>query len=130
MVLTWIYLAGVAAHAQSTVTANVPFQFGVAGQILPRGAYQFSLERDKVLLQDSRGRRIAILLSNAVSGRSVGPTGEVVFECFLRQCFLAEVWSPTEVSGRRLVVSHREKQIDSEKNGTYFAVLGKSKRDR
>ena len=76
-----------------------------------------------MLLQNSEGKTVAMALSNAVSGRSVGATGLAVFQCYEQRCFLSEVCNPTQVAGRQLMRSRWEKEVAKRKVATYFALL-------
>ena len=113
----------VPAQGQSRVKVQVPFEFAVADRSLPQGDYLITSVREKVLLQNSEGKTVAMALSNAVSGRSVGATGLAVFQCYEQRCFLSEIWNPTKVAGRQLMRSRWEKEVAKRKVATYFALL-------
>lgn len=102
-------LTGAPAHAQAGVRAMIPFDFVVADTAFPQGQYLISSIRDRVFVQNSQGKTIAAVLSNAVSGRSIGKTGRVIFQCYDQRCFLSEVWTPTQDAGRQLLKSRWEK---------------------
>lgn len=122
----WV-LAGMvtSAHAQqSAVTVRVPFNFVVEGKALPAGEYAISSIRDRVIIQNSQGRTMAMLLSNAVSGHSSTGNGQVVFRCYASQCFLSQLWSPIENTGHQVQVSRQELLARKREPGEYFALLG------
>ena len=106
------------------VKVKVPFKFVVANKTLPEGEYLLSSDRDEVFVQDSEGKRVAVVLTNAVGGRTVGKTGEVVFECYTDLCFLFQLWTPGQDTGRELLRSRSETEIAKRKTGKYFALLG------
>ncbi len=106
------------------VKVKVPFKFQVANKTLPEGDYLLSSVRDEVFVQDSQGKRVAMVSTNAVSGRTVGNTGEVVFECYTDLCFLSQVWTPGQDTGRELLRSRVETEIAKRETGKYFALLG------
>ena len=106
------------------VKAKVPFRFVVADKTLPEGEYLLSSARDEVFVQDSAGKRVAMVLTNAVSGRTVGKAGEVVFECYADRCFLSQVWTPGQNTGRELLRSRLEAEIAKRETGKYFVLLG------
>jgi hypothetical protein len=106
------------------VKVKVPFKFVVANKTLPEGEYVLSSVRDEVFLQDSEGKRVAMVLTNAVGGRSIGRTGEVVFECYTDLCFLSQLWTPGQDTGRELLKSRLETEIAKRETGKYFALLG------
>jgi hypothetical protein len=106
------------------VKVKVPFKFVVANKTLPEGEYMLSSVRDAVFVQDSQGKRVAMVLTNAVGGRTVGRTGEIVFECYTDLCFLSQVWTPGHDTGRELLRTRVETEIAKRETGKYFALLG------
>jgi hypothetical protein len=106
------------------VKVKVPFKFVVANKTLPEGEYVLSSVHDEVFVQNSEGKRVAMVSTNAVSGRAVGSTGEVVFQCYTALCFLSQVWTPGQEFGRELLRSSVETEITKQETGKYFALLG------
>jgi hypothetical protein len=106
------------------VRVKVPFRFVVANKTLPDGEYMFSSVRDEVFVQDTKGKRVAMILTNAVGGRTVGKTGEVIFECYTDLCFLSQLWTPGQDTGRELLKARLETEIAKRETGKYFALLG------
>ncbi|HXY52695.1 MAG TPA: hypothetical protein VEI01_24840 [Terriglobales bacterium] len=120
-----IGLAVVPANAQAgSVQANLPFRFAVLGMIFPAGNYKMIAGSHQVNIEDGRGKIVAMVLANPVSGRSAGKNGQVIFHCYRDSCFLAEVWSPTQENGLRLPTSGAEANLAKAERGKYFAVLG------
>jgi hypothetical protein len=91
-------LAGVLpspGHAEPrSMKPKVPFEFVFAGKTLPAGEYRFVAVPHRVDLQDLRGKKLALVLANEISGGSGGEDGKIIFHCYREQCFLSEVWSP------------------------------------
>jgi hypothetical protein len=106
------------------IQVEVPFEFQVAGQTLPQGEYVISSAKDNVFIQNSRGQTVAMVLSNAISGRTVGKTGQVVFQCYDQRCFLSELWSPTQYAGRQVLRSRREEELAKKETAKYFTLVG------
>jgi len=106
------------------VKVKVPFKFVVANKTLPEGDYLLSSVHDEVFVQDSNGKRVAMVLTNAVGGRTVGKTGQVIFECYTDLCFLSQLWTPGQDTGRELLRSRLETEIAKREPGKYFALLG------
>jgi hypothetical protein len=106
------------------VRVKVPFKFVVANKTLPEGEYMLSSVRDEVFVQDTNGKRVAMILTDAVGGRTVGKTGEVIFDCYTGVCFLSQLWTPGQDTGRELLKSHLETEIAKRETGKYFALLG------
>jgi hypothetical protein len=120
-----VALTGAPAYGQVWgVRVKVPFKFVVANKTLPEGDYLLSSVHDEVFVQDSQGKRVAMVLTNAVGGRTTGKTGEVIFECYADLCFLSQVWTPGQDTGRELLKSRVETEIAKRETGKYFALLG------
>ena len=115
------------AHAQSRITLNVPFNFLISDKTFPAGQYSVTSARERLTVQDSDGKTIFMATTNAVSGRHVGPTGEVVFHCYKNQCFLSEFWTPVREYGNQLLPSRYEQEVAKAKHGqrTEFALIGR-----
>ena len=114
------------AEAQAGgVRFTVPFPFSVAGKTFAAGEYTMVAGQQRVtVLSATDGRTVAIAFANDVSGHSAGTAGRAIFHCYDSNCFLAELWSPTEENGRQLPVSPAESESRRERQSTYFAVLG------
>lgn len=107
------------------VKVRVPFKFVVANKTLPEGEYMLSSVHDELFIQDSGGKRLAMVSTNAASGRrAVGKTGEVVFECYADICFLSQLWTPGQDTGRELLRSRVEIEMAKRESGKNFALLG------
>jgi hypothetical protein len=121
----WVGMALCVAFAQGDgVKVNVPFQFWVAGKTLPAGVYVFSARRDRMLVRNAEGDAAAMALVGNVSGGATHRNGDIVFRCYGSQCFLSQLWNPTEDGGHQLVKSHEEEQAAKREPGAYFAVMG------
>jgi hypothetical protein len=129
--ITASLLAGIGLWAGSAraqvggVRASVPFPFTVSGKTFAPGEYTMVAGSNQVrVISPADGRTIAMALANDVSGHLAGANGRVVFRCYAEQCFLAEVWSPTEMNGRQVLTPRAESDARKEHRGTYFAILG------
>jgi len=115
------------AQAQSRITVKVPFNFVISNKTFPAGQYSVSASRDYLTVQDSTGKPIYIGMTNAVSGRRVGETGQLVFHCYDDRCFLSEFWTPTRETGSQLLPSRYEAELARHRKGTDFALLDQPK---
>lgn len=107
---------------------KIPFKFLLADKTLPEGEYVFSSVRNRVFLQDAAGKRVAMVLTNAVDGRKVRHTGEFVFRCYTDICFLSQVWTPSQETGREVLTSRVETEIAKREAGTYFALRSEARK--
>jgi hypothetical protein len=115
------------AYGQTgSVKVKVPFNFILGDKTYVAGEYAFSATKENVLVQNSEGNRIAMRMANHVTGRSAGRNGQVVFECYVDQCFLSQIWTPGQDGGRQLLRSRMEAHAAAKRRGTYMALLGTS----
>ena len=119
--------AGMASAQTGGVRTKVPFDFNLAGKRFAAGEYMMVPGSQKVtIISLSEGKTVALALANAVSGKTAGRTGRVVFRCYRQRCFLQEVWSPTQVNGLQILTSPAEREQARFVEGVYFAVLGEA----
>lgn len=113
-------------HAQpGGVRVSIPFRFSVGGKTFAAGDYTMVAGSHQVsVVSQADGKTVALALANDVSGQAAGANGHIVFHCYAERCFLAEVWSPSQENGRRLLISPAEAESGRERRGTYFAILG------
>lgn len=125
LALSGVILLGFGPQAfTQSITVKVPFSFVISDRTFPAGEYSISSSRAKVIVQDAEGKTISMMYSNAVSGRRVGPSGEVVFHCYANRCFLSELWTPTSDVGCQLLRSRYEIESSKSNSQTYFALVG------
>ena len=111
------------AQAQSKITVKVPFNFVISDRTFLAGQYSVSSSRDRLTVQDATGKPVFIGVANAVSGRRVGETGQLVFHCYDDRCFLSEFWTPTRENGSQLLPGRYEAELAKHGKGTEFALL-------
>jgi hypothetical protein len=116
------------AQAQSRITVKVPFNFLISDRTFSAGQYSVSSFRNQLTVQDSTGKTIFIGIANAVSGRHVGETGQIVFHCYYDRCFLSEFWTPTRDEGNQLLPSRYEAEVAKHRKRMEFALLEESQR--
>jgi len=116
------------AQAQSRITVKVPFNFLISDRTFPAGQYSVSSSRNQLTVQDSTGKQVFIGITNPVSGRRVGETGQVVFHCYENRCFLSEFWTPTRDNGNQLLPSRYEAELAKHRKGMEFALLEQPQR--
>ena len=117
------------AYAQrGGIQAKIPFNFAVSGKTFPAGEYKMVAASQQVRIEDAKGRVIAMVLANDISGRSAGANGQIIFHCYRDRCFLSELWSPTQENGRQLLTSRTEADLAKEEREKYFAVVGEKPR--
>jgi hypothetical protein len=105
------------------IKANIPFDFVVAGKTLPAGEYRIVAIPHRVDLQDAKGKKIAVVLADEISARSVDADSKIIFHCYREHCFLSEVWSPDYEHGQ-CVSSRYEEELMKKEIGKCVTVLG------
>jgi len=118
-----VVLALVSASAQ-TVEAKVPFSFTVSGKTLPAGDYTMIINSNHLKITNGDGQIVALASVYDASSRPDGGESQIIFHCYGDRCFLAELWSAHQQSGRELLTSRAEAKLATEEGGKYFAVLG------
>jgi hypothetical protein len=115
------------AHGQSGapgLKVNVPFRFVIGRTTFSAGEYSIFSSRDKVWVQEASGRNVAVLFSGAIDGKVPEQNGRVIFDCYIGECFLSQVWIAGQDAGRTLPISKRQIQLASTSAGQQFALLG------
>jgi hypothetical protein len=114
----------ISAQAQVwAVRVKVPFAFEVSDKRVPAGEYVLFSQRNQIYLREADGNYVAIAQSNHVS-RDAGNTGQVVFRCYEKQCFLSQLWLPDAEQGRVLLESKSEKEAARKASPQTFALIG------
>lgn len=111
------------AASSSTTVFNVPFDFVVAGKMLPAGEYlvvRSTLYSKDILslrrLNDNEG---VYVLTLTVESNRAQKDSKLVFNHYQDQYFLSEFWTSGEATGRKVLRSEKEKSLarDVEKAG-------------
>jgi hypothetical protein len=124
MALGCFFLLGFLTYGQvGGIKVKVPFDFLVANRLLPAGEYTISSVRDSVVLWDSRGNRVAMVLSNPIR-RKGGDTGQVVFDCFTDRCYLSQLRTPDPDLSRELLRGKEEVGIAKQEAARPFVLMG------
>ena len=114
-----IIAASVSANAQSLnyrLTANIPFDFSVAGQKLPAGKYWINRAQqgngDTVIqIRSTDGHSSITRLTIPVFGSKPSKTSSLVFNRYGDEYFLSEIWPVGAVTGRELTKSRTEREL-------------------
>lgn len=112
--------AVVSANAQSTankVVASVPFEFSIGYKVLPAGEYSVQsivTAGDGLLIQSTDGKLMALRLSEATQRIKNKSQAHLVFHRYGERYFLAEVWNGTDNTGRQLIKSQEERELESQ----------------
>ena len=105
-------------HAQTIMTANVPFAFSVGQQQLPAGAYAIREIGDRATLIQSKDGRDHALGVYANAGPSKANETKLVFDKVGDRYFLAQIWTSASDHGMNVPESNLEKEMRASANGT------------
>ena len=91
---------------------KIPFEFTAGKMTLPAGEYRVLQEYASPALLIQRMDRSAATFvnSNAVASNKPQAQTKLVFHCYGKRCFLAQVWRAGESRGRELLKSAQEKE--------------------
>ena len=119
-IIAVLAVATVAASAKPQpsirVTADIPFEFSVGYKTMPAGEYAVLqlLSGNGLLIQSRDGRINVVRLSNAVETSKTQSHARLVFHRYGERYFLAEVWNGSDKTGRELLRSDEEQNLQSE----------------
>ena len=105
-------LAATTIRAQEPVLVKIPFEFTAGKMTLPAGEYRVlqGYASPALLIQRMDRSAATFVNSNAVASNQPQAQTKLVFHCYGKQCFLAQVWRAGESRGRELLKSANEKE--------------------
>jgi hypothetical protein len=114
-----VIAASVSANAQSLnyrLTANIPFDFSVAGQKLPAGKYWINrapLSNGDTIVQirSTDGHSNVTRLTIPVFAGNPAKNSALVFNRYGDEYFLSEIWPAGGVTGREVPKSRAEREL-------------------
>jgi len=112
--LTVLLMATAAQAQQTSVRANVPFDFVIGNQAYPAGDYALkSMQISGVLIRVENVQEAAsrVTLSNACVSIDAATSTKLVFHRVGDSYFLYQIWEQGKTSGREFPVSRAERQL-------------------
>lgn len=105
-------------RAQEPVFVKIPFAFTAGTMTLPAGEYRvLQGHASPALLIEGMDRSATTFVSsNTVVSNEPKEQSKLVFHCYGKHCFLAQVWRAGESRGRELLKSAKEKEQDIARN--------------
>ena len=99
-------------EAQTTLRAEIPFDFQMGKTSFPAGDYIFQASTQMLVVQEADGQHgAAMTLALPLSSKQKRETGILEFHRYNDQYFLAKVWRPGSAGGQALPKSLREKEF-------------------
>lgn len=103
-------------HAQTIMTANVPFAFSVGQQQLPAGAYAVREVGSATLIENRDGQDRVLGLYQSAGPSKVDET-KLVFDKIGDHYFLRQIWTSAAGQGMQLPASKLEKEMEASNAG-------------
>ena len=122
MLSIMVMLAVVSVQAQSRgqLEVNIPFEFQIANQTLPAGAYSVKrLTQSSILVQSADGQESAIAQTLGTIQAKTNPAvarEKLVFHKYGSHYFLSQVWMVRGSDGRALTQTDAERQAAKVQN--------------
>ena len=126
-----IIAASASAQAQSLsyrLTANIPFEFSVAGKKLPAGKYwvnraQQSSGDTVVQISSTDGHSNVIRFTIPVLAVNPVKDGTLVFHRYGEEYFLSQIWPASGLTGRELPKSRAERELERKSQDNGIAAM-------
>ena len=116
-VLSLVLMAGAAQAQTISVKADVPFNFQINKQEMPKGAYSVQSLRGSsshaLVLKNEDGGETQIVLANSIEIADPSSQTKLVFNRYGDEYFLAQVWVEGHTLGHQFSMSTREKELAS-----------------
>ena len=107
-----------AKNLSDTLRVDVPFEFIVGDKTMAAGEYQVKRIGQSAMTISGR-EDSAIRLSNPIESNKVQGQGKLVFHRYGENYFLAEVWTAGDTTGRKLLKSKQERQMQEQLARTF-----------
>jgi hypothetical protein len=124
--LTVLLMATAAQAQQTSVRADVPFDFVVGNQAYPAGEYALkSLLGNGVPIrvENLQGETSKVVLSEACTSNKAATSTRLVFHRVGDSYFLYQIWQQGNTWGREFPVSRAERQIAQNHEKTELVIV-------
>jgi hypothetical protein len=113
LVVFSLLLSTASAYSQSAAKAYVPFAFKVGQAQLPAGNYELraKADNDVVMIYNRETRKGALALASVREDSPLHARSKLVFHCYGKQYFLAEIWGGADTKGVIFSPSKQERQM-------------------
>jgi hypothetical protein len=112
--LAGVLSTGLLAQAPTTdVRATVPFNFWLAGKLMPAGDYSVAHGASGLIVvrQDGGAKETALFLASQISRPLRDTDGKLEFNRYGDTYFLSKIWLPYNSQGSGVRTSAREKEV-------------------
>ena len=128
MLTLFVMLGATLVYSQPDpiLRVDIPFNFVVAGKLLPAGEYlvgRGNPNDQSLLVMQNTNRRISLVTGTIlIGGRDIQDKSKLVFHQYGDHYFLAQVWTAQQDTGSRLIPTRAEKQMAHKQQPTSVAV--------
>ncbi len=98
-------------HAQTIMTANIPFDFQVGKTVLPAGEYRINCSSNLLIFQGNDRHSSALVLASPADRRKPTDNGVLLFHRYGNSYFLSSVWGANSADGVTIMKTPREKEL-------------------
>jgi hypothetical protein len=99
-------------QAQTSMRANIPFEFQMGKTTFPAGDYEFKYSSHLLVVRQELGDHTTAMVVTLGASRLKPPeTGIVEFNRYGGSYFLAKIWTPGSPDGGALPKTSREKEL-------------------
>lgn len=103
---------GLLAQEIVAMHASIPFDFRIGDKLVPSGTYLIEAKGSAITVREEAGRLVAVSFMTIPESRLATPAyGELMFNRYGNDYFLASVWTPDSKEGRSLPQTRREKEV-------------------
>jgi hypothetical protein len=115
----FVAVGSLPAQEPAHMHANIPFDFRLGQKVLPSGEYLVQMSGPAVIFRQEDGRLIgAVALTNPDTRSAAPQNGELRFNRYGNEYFLASLWTPYSPLGRALMKTKQEKYVARHASGS------------
>ena len=111
--LMWLFagLTCMGLQAQTTMTANIPFDFQLGQSAMPAGDYVITYSPGMLRLQNRHANKSLAVVTIPKDRKQAPKTGVMEFNRYGDTYFFAGIWPPNSASGSAVSRSSQEEEL-------------------
>lgn len=105
------------AQVADTIVADVPFAFTLRDHMLPAGSYtirRLDSQPGVMEIRDADGERVLLFLTGSAQAAKEPKQSELIFDRFVDQYFLSEIFEGGNGTGAQVPKSRAERSLEKE----------------
>lgn len=114
----------VRAQSSLNLDTKIPFDFTIGSRVLPAGDYEVRSDtvRGAIIFQRADRAVSHAVIAIPVEASTPPAKGKLVFTCYDGRCFLSQLWSPLNATGRQFLKSKLEMEVARNRAGRNVLV--------